>query len=74
MKYTFSIKNIDCPNCAAKIERKIQGLKGVSEANLNFITETLIVEADETVSLKDLQAQIMKQARKVESECELKAL
>lgn len=44
MKKSFDIKNIDCANCAAKIEDRINKLKGVKEANLNFMMEKLTIE------------------------------
>lgn len=44
MKKVFSIKNIDCANCAAKIEDKINKINGVEEAVLNFMMEKLTVE------------------------------
>ncbi len=44
MKKSFSIKNIDCANCAAKIEERINKLDGVKEATLNFMMEKLTIE------------------------------
>ena len=44
MKKVFSIKNIDCANCAAKIEDRINKINGVEEAVLNFMMEKLTVE------------------------------
>ena len=44
MKRVFTIKNIDCANCAAKIEDKINKINGVEEAVLNFMMEKLTVE------------------------------
>ena len=47
MKLSYSITGIDCPNCAAKLERKIQKIDGVSLAALNFMTSKLLVEGDD---------------------------
>lgn len=47
MRKEIFVREIDCPNCAMKIERRIQKLEHVDSAMLQFITETLIIEADE---------------------------
>ena len=44
MKKVFTVKDIDCANCAAKIEDRINKLKGVKEAVLNFMMEQLTIE------------------------------
>lgn len=47
MKQTFRITGIDCANCAAKLERKLQKIDGVTSLSLNFFTSKLILEAEE---------------------------
>ncbi len=47
MKQTFRITGIDCANCAAKLERKLQKIEGVTSLSLNFFTSKLILEAEE---------------------------
>ena len=44
MKKVYSIEGIDCANCAAKIEDKINKIKEIDEANLNFMMEKLSIE------------------------------
>ena len=44
MKYKFKIKGLDCANCAAELERKIQKVEGVDEASISFMTEKLVLE------------------------------
>ena len=57
MKKTYYLQNIDCANCAAKIERAIGELPGVEEANLVFATRQLHVTAqDPDGLLKQMQA------------------
>ena len=41
---TYELKNLNCPNCAAKIEARVGGLPQVSEAKLDFISKRLVVE------------------------------
>ena len=47
MKKKFSLKNLDCANCAAKMEDAIRKLDGVNDASVIFMTQKLVVDADE---------------------------
>ena len=49
MKYKFKIKGLDCANCAAELERKINKIKGIDEASISFMAEKLIIECEESV-------------------------
>ncbi|CUX45155.1 heavy metal translocating P-type ATPase [Clostridium sp. C105KSO13] len=64
-KQTYILKNLDCANCAAKIERKIQDLPQVDFASLIFTTKQLQVAAN---SDEDLLPVIQKIASSVEGE------
>ena len=44
MKKTFRLENLDCANCAAKIERAVQKVAGVNSANVNFMTAKMNLE------------------------------
>ena len=48
MKSKFKIKGLDCANCASQLERAIQKLDGVESANINFMTQKMELEYDET--------------------------
>ncbi len=60
----YIIENLDCANCAAKIERKINELPGVEDATLTFATKQLRVTAKNPDALLDQMRQV---ARTVES-------
>ena len=47
MTKAYQIKNLGCASCAAKMERKISALPGVSAARVNFMTQKLTLEAEE---------------------------
>ncbi len=47
MKKNFRLVGLDCANCAAKMERGIQKIEGVSAATVNFMTLKLSLEFDE---------------------------
>lgn len=46
MKSKFSIKGLDCPNCAAKLESMLERLEGVDSAKINFLTEKITLESE----------------------------
>ena len=46
MKKAFRLEGLCCPNCAARIEKAVQALPGVSAANLNFMTAKLTIEGE----------------------------
>lgn len=49
MKKKFKVEGIDCPNCAAKIEKLVGKIEGVTSSKINFMAEKLTVEADDSV-------------------------
>lgn len=61
----FEVSEIDCAVCAGKIEDAIKKIEGVKNANLNFIMQTLTVEADEE-EFDSLIKKIVKAGRKTE--------
>lgn len=67
MKTKFKVEGIDCPNCAAKIERLVGEIEGVTSSKINFMAEKLTVEADESVSGKLLE-EVTKAVKSVEAD------
>lgn len=47
MKKRFSMENLDCANCAAKMEAAIRKIDGVHTATVSFMTQKLTIEADD---------------------------
>ena len=72
MKKVYSIEGIDCANCAAKIEDKINKIKGIDEANLNFMMEKLSIEFK--VSTDEEAEEVMQQVRKIVKKMESDAI
>ncbi len=57
MKIVYRVENLDCPHCAAEIEKKIQGMEGISSASLSLAAGTLHLEAEsEDGLLEKIQA------------------
>ena len=63
MKKVYSTEGIDCANCAAKIEDKINKIKEIDEANLNFMMEKLSIEFK--ASTDEEAEEVMKEVRKI---------
>lgn len=70
MKKSFRMKNLDCADCALKMERAICKINGVNSASMNFIFQKLILDYDECKS-EDIYAQIKDVISKVDSDCEV---
>ncbi len=64
MEKVFKLE-VDCANCAAKMERGISKIKGVKDVSVNFMTQKAFIEADE----KDF-FRIIEEANKVVSSIE----
>lgn len=47
MKKKFKLQDLDCANCAAKMEDAINKINGVNEASVSFLTEKLILDAED---------------------------
>ena len=47
MKKKFKMENLDCANCAAKMEAAINKIEGVKEATVSFMTQRLVIEGDD---------------------------
>lgn len=70
MKKKFKLVDLDCANCAAKMEEAIKGIEGVTDASVNFMTQKMMIEADDAVF-----DQVVKEAveciAKVEPDCKV---
>lgn len=69
MKKTFKLQDLDCANCAAKMENEINKLEGV-EATVSFMNQKLTVTASDE-AFDDTMKKIVKLCKKVEPDCEI---
>ena len=71
MKKRYTIEDLCCANCAAKMEAGIRKIEGVNSATINFLTQklTLDAEADRLESILDQAEAVI---RKIEPDCVLK--
>lgn len=70
MKYNFKIKGIDCANCAAELERKIQKVDEVEKASISFMSERLVIECEEN-SKEEVLKKVKKLVKKEEPDATL---
>lgn len=68
MKYKYRLKNLDCPNCANKIECELNKQKSIIDAKVNFSKLELTIETNQTDNPKDLISSIIK---KIEPDVEI---
>ncbi len=71
MKKNYILEDLDCANCAAKIEEGVKKLEGVMECSVNFVTEKMIVEIEEGKE-KEVEKEIKKVVKKIEPDTTLK--
>jgi len=70
MKKTFKVNGIDCPNCAAKLEKKLNEIDGITKAAVIFVTEKLTIEAPDE-KFDAVVAEAVALAKKLEPEWEI---
>lgn len=70
MKKVFRLKDLDCANCAAKMERSINKIDGVESASVSFMSQKLTIEADES-RFDSIMDEVVKVLKRVEPDCEI---
>ena len=70
MKKTYKIE-VDCANCAQKMEDAANKTPGVKSATVNFMTLKMTVEFDEGADAKAVMQDVLAACRRVESDCEI---
>ena len=68
MKKRFKLLNLDCANCAAKMEDAIKKLDGVHDATVSFMTQKLTLDADDA-RFEEILQQAARLCKKVEPDC-----
>lgn len=70
MRKTFKLDELDCANCGAKMEAAIKKIDGVVDAKITFMTQKLVVEADDT-RFDEIMDEAQSICRKIEPDCEI---
>ncbi len=70
MKKVYKMENLDCANCAAKMEVAINKIDGVESASMSFMLQKLTMEVDES-KLDDILKKASKACKKIEPDCKI---
>lgn len=70
MKKTYKIE-VDCANCANKMEDAAKKTAGVKDATVNFMALKMIVEFEEGADVKAVMENVLANCKKVEDDCEI---
>ena len=68
MKKKFNLEDLDCANCAAKMEEAIKKIDGVHDASVSFMTQKMMVDADDD-RFDAVMDEVVKVCKKVEPDC-----
>ena len=70
MKKIYKIE-VDCINCAAKMEDAAKKTDGVKDATVNFMTQKMTVEFDQDADESSTMKAVLKNCKKIEDDCEI---
>lgn len=68
MKKKFKLTDLDCANCAAKMENAIKKIDGVTDATVSFMMQKMTIEADDA-RFDEIMKEVVEVCRKVEPDC-----
>ncbi len=71
MRKSYAMEELDCANCAAKMERAINKLPGVEKATVTFMTSRLSLVVADDVDLADLMQKVQKEVSRVDPNCKV---
>ena len=70
MKKTFKLVDLDCANCAAKMEAAVQKIDGVTAASVSFMAQKMTIEWDDA-RFDEIVKEAVRVCKKVEPDCEI---
>lgn len=70
MKKRYNLIDLDCANCAAKMETAIKKLPGVNDASVSFLAQKLVLDADDARFTEILQ-QAVAAIKRVDPDCQV---
>ncbi len=70
MKKRFDMEDLDCANCAAKMEEAIKKIDGVVDAVVSFMAQKLTIEAAEE-DFERIMKEAVKAVKKIDSDCSI---
>ena len=70
MKKKFKLQDLDCANCAAKMEEAIKKIDGVNDASMSFMTQKLVIDAADD-RFEEIMNEVEKVCAKVEPDTKI---
>lgn len=70
MKKKFELEDLDCANCARKMEDAIRKIDGVNDINISFMAQKLTIDADDD-RFDEIMKEVVKACKKVEPDCNI---
>ena len=70
MKKKFKMQDLDCANCARKMEEAIKKIDGVNDASVNFMMQKMTIDADDS-KFDDIMKEVVTVCAKVEPDCKI---
>ena len=70
MKKKFKLHDLDCANCAAKMEDAIKKIPGVNDANVSFMMQKMTVDAEDD-KFDAIMEEVVRVCAKVEPDCKI---
>lgn len=68
MKKKIKLTDLDCANCAAKMEDAIKKLDGVNDASVSFMMQKMTIDADDA-RFDEIMKEVVEVCKKVEPDC-----
>ena len=68
MKKVYRLEDLDCANCAAKMERAVAKIDGVHEVSISFMGQRMSIDADEG-RFEEIMDNVVKACKKIEPDC-----
>ena len=70
MKKKFKLEDLDCANCAAKMEEAIKKIGGVNDANVSFLAQKMTIDAQDD-EFDEIMKEVVRVCAKVEPDCRI---
>ena len=70
MKKVYKLRDLDCANCAAKMEAAVQKIDGVTAASVSFMAQKMTIEGDDA-RFDEIVKEAVRVCKKVEPDCEI---
>ena len=70
MKKKFKLEDLDCANCAAKMENAIKKIDGVNDATVSFLAQKMTIDAVDE-KFDDIMKEVVAVCAKVEPDCKI---